>query len=68
MATPYVAGISALVWSLNPDYTYKEVKSSVINGGDHINLLINKTSSGKAVNAYGALKYIQPPDGVTIIK
>ncbi|MFP4611188.1 MAG: S8 family serine peptidase [Thiohalophilus sp.] len=65
MATPHVAGLAALVWSYNPDYTYADVLGSVVNSGDAVSALDGKTTSGRAVDAYRALKYIQAPTGVS---
>jgi len=68
MAAPHVAGLAALIWALNPGYSYKDVIESIKNGGEPISSLTNKTSTGKAVNALGSLRYVKPPAGVTIIK
>ena len=68
MATPHVAGLAALIWTFNPEYTYEEVIESVKNGGESVSSLTNKTTTGRAVNAWGSLKYIKPPTGVSIEK
>ncbi|MDZ7661831.1 S8 family serine peptidase [Thiohalophilus sp.] len=65
MATPHVAGLAALVWSYNPDYTYADVLGSVVNSGDAVAALDGTTTSGRAVDAFEALKYIQAPTGVS---
>lgn len=68
MAAPHVSGLAALIWVFNSDYSYKEVIESITNGGESIPSLNNNTTSGRAVNAWGSLKYIKPPTGLTISK
>ena len=65
MATPYVAGLAAMVWSYNPAYTYTQVVSAIKNGGEVATALTGKTTTGKAVNAMGSLAYINPPTGLS---
>ena len=64
MATPHVSGIAALVWSYNPNYTARDVVNAVKNGGDAIPLLQSYTTTGRAADAWGALRYLHAPDGV----
>jgi subtilisin family serine protease len=68
MAAPHVSGLAALIWTLNPQYSHEEVIESVKNGGETVPSLANKTTTGKAVNAWGSLKYIKSPTGVSIMK
>jgi hypothetical protein len=56
-----------MVWSYNPAYTYADVVRSVKNSGDAVAALYGKSSSGRAVDAYKALQYIQAPTGVTAV-
>ena len=65
MATPHVSGVAATIWAYNPSYTYADVISAIKNGGRSVAVLAGKTTSGKAVDAMGALSYINPPTGVT---
>jgi thermitase len=67
MATPHVAGLAAMIWSYNPAYAYDDVVSSVKSSGDAVAALYGKSSSGRAVDAYKALQYIQAPTGVTAV-
>lgn len=67
MATPHAAGIAALVWSYNPSFSYREVVNAVKYGGVNVSALDGISSTGKAVNARGALVYINPPTGVTAV-
>ncbi|MEX1057653.1 MAG: S8 family serine peptidase [Natronospirillum sp.] len=65
MATPHVAGLAALLWSYHPDYTYADIANSILNSGDAVAALSNTTTSGRAIDAYKALNYIQAPTGVS---
>lgn len=67
MATPEVAGVAALVWAHNPLYTYADVANAIKSGGRAIPALSGKTTSGKAVDAMGALAYINPPTGIVVV-
>ena len=67
MAAPHVAGVAALVWAYNPRYTYADVRTALIEGGEPIGALAGVTASGRALNAYGALQYIAPPAGVAAV-
>lgn len=65
MATPFVSGLAAMLFAYNPNYTYSDVAESIKNGGDAVDSLSGKTTTGRAVNAMGSLSYIRPPQGVT---
>lgn len=67
MATPEVAGVAALVWAHNPLYTYADVANAIKNGGRATASLAGKTTTGKAVDAMGALAYINPPTGIAVV-
>lgn len=67
MATPYAAGVAALVWAHNPRYSYADVKEALTRGGRTLQALSGKTSSGMAVDALGALTYIQTTAGVSVV-
>lgn len=66
MAAPEVAGVAALVWAHNPQFTYADVVNAIKNGGRAVNSLIGNTSTGKAVDAMGALSYISAPTGIAV--
>lgn len=55
MAAPYVAGVASLLWSLNPNFTYREVKDIILSNVDQVEVLKEKTVSGGRLNAYKAL-------------
>ncbi|MEE8552111.1 MAG: S8 family serine peptidase, partial [Desulfobacterales bacterium] len=64
MATPYVAGVAAMVRAFNPDYNYTDVVNSIKTGGEDVVALNGITTTGKAANAMGSLAHINPPEGV----
>ncbi|WP_206484298.1 S8 family serine peptidase [Thalassotalea sp. G2M2-11] len=55
MATPHVAGAAALMLSGNPNLTTAQIKSILMNTGDTLPVLENKTISGKRLNVFNAL-------------
>ena len=67
MASPHAAGVAALVYSYNPTYTAAEVATAIKNSGESIASLSGTTTTGKALNAFNALLYIQTPSGVTAV-
>jgi subtilisin family serine protease len=69
MATPYVAGLAALVWANNPSYTYKDVKNAIMSGGVAVSSMSGKSVSGNVINAPGALAtyVISSPTGLAAV-
>lgn len=65
MAAAHTSGVAALVWAYNPNYTYADVVNAVKYGGDPLPNLQPYTATGRAVDAMGALRYINSPSGVT---
>ena len=61
MATPHVSGLVAMIRSLNPNYTYADVVNSVKLGGDSVTSLAGITTTGRAVDAFGSVRHINPP-------
>jgi hypothetical protein len=55
MAAPYVTGVASLLWSKNPNFTYREVKDIILSNVDQIDVLKEKTVSGGRLNAYKTL-------------
>ena len=55
MATPHVAGVAALAWSVDPNATFQKVRSAVVDGGDTVASLVGKSVTGKRLNALGTL-------------
>jgi serine protease len=65
MATPLVAGVSAMLFNLNPNYSYKDVIEAINTSGKALTALSGKTVTGKMVNAQGSIDYIAKPTGVS---
>ncbi|HZI20030.1 MAG TPA: S8 family serine peptidase [Pyrinomonadaceae bacterium] len=55
MATPVVAGVAALVLSVEPDLGVKELRSRLLETSDRLDVLKGKVSSGGRVNAARAV-------------
>lgn len=55
MASPYVAGLAALMLSANPDLTAAQIKTNILNTVDEYDALKDKCVSGGRINAYEAL-------------
>jgi len=56
MATPHVTALAGLLWSYKPTLTPAQVKDAILNTGDTLASLVDKTVTGKRINAYNALK------------
>lgn len=68
MATPHIAGLAAMLFAYNPNYTYTDVANAIKNGGVNVAALSGKTTTGKAASAIGSLNYINAPTGVGAVK
>ncbi|AGH94504.1 S8 family serine peptidase [Pseudobdellovibrio exovorus] len=66
MASPHVAGLAAMLFAYNPQYLASDVVESIKNSGVDAPHIATKTSTGKAVDAFAALKYIKTPSNVQI--
>lgn len=73
MATPYVAGTAALLWSAVPNATAAEVRSALLGGVDRLPSLEGLVASAGRLNARGALDELglsivagQPGDGTVL--
>jgi subtilisin family serine protease len=55
MASPHVAGLAALIGGYKSDLTYSQIRSIILNSGDNLPTLAGKTTTGKRINAQGAL-------------
>ena len=60
MACPHVSGAAALLWSLNRNMTYAEIKARLMNTADPVRSLKRKTVTGGRLNVYNAIKNIVP--------
>ncbi len=55
MATPHVAGVAALVLSVNPSLTVAQLKAQILRNGDPVTSLDQKTTTGMRLNAFKAV-------------
>lgn len=55
MATPYVAGVAALMKSANSSLTYSQIKTGLFESVDSLNGLSGRILTGGRVNAYNAV-------------
>lgn len=58
MATPHVAGVAALAWSVAPNATVAEIKNALLGGVDRLAGLSGKVASGGRLNAYNTLRLL----------
>jgi subtilisin family serine protease len=56
MAAPFVAGLAALIKSVYPSYTWRQLKDIILQQGESRASFHGKTVSGKRINAYLALQ------------
>jgi subtilisin family serine protease len=56
MAAPHVTGVAALVWSINPDWTYSQVRSKIMSTVRPAAALSGKTVTGGVLNANNAVR------------
>jgi len=55
MATPEVAGVAALVLSVDPDISMKDLRERLLKSVDKLDALAGKVSSGGRINAAKAV-------------
>jgi thermitase len=55
MATPHVAGMAALLKAVYPDYSYAQLKDSLLNNTDYKNNLAGMVATGGRANLYKAV-------------
>jgi subtilisin family serine protease len=55
MATPYVAGLAALLQAFNPAWTWQDVKAGILAGVDPVAALRGKVLTGGRINALNGL-------------
>lgn len=60
MATPHVAGMAAILKSVNPALAYSEIKAALIQGVDLLPAFSGKTVSGGRANLYRTLALVSP--------
>lgn len=55
MAAPLVSGALALLWSVEPDFTYAQVINRLLNSATTVPGLSNQVAGGRKLNLYRAL-------------
>ncbi len=65
MAAPYVAGVAALIKSLNRELTAPEIKALILNNVDKVDALSDKCITGGRLNAYKAVRAATEPQTFT---
>jgi subtilisin family serine protease len=63
MATPHVAGVAALAWSINDTATHTEIRDAMYQSVDVLPALSGKTATGGRLNARGTLDLAQNSRG-----
>jgi len=61
MATPFVAGLAALIWHTNTNLTYSQVKDRILNGVDTKSSLDGEVLTGGRINAYNSIQNLPSP-------
>lgn len=61
MATPHVTGLAALIGSEFQDYTYLDIKNTILSSVDSKPSLSGKVLTGGRINAYNAISLTTPP-------
>lgn len=60
MATPHVAGASALLWSTDKNMGYAEIKDRLLRSRDYVAGFSRKLASSGRMNVYNAINKIYP--------
>jgi subtilisin family serine protease len=58
MAAPHVVGVAALLWSVRPAATWKQVRQAILESVDPVSSLSGKTMTGGRLNAFSAVQKI----------
>ena len=58
MATPHVAGVAALAWSVAPDASVAEIRTSILQGVDAVGSLDGRVFTGCRLNAATTLQLL----------
>ncbi|MBN2291263.1 MAG: S8 family serine peptidase, partial [Pirellulales bacterium] len=62
MATPHVAGVAALAWSVAPDATVIDIREAILQGVDPLAELSGKMTTGGRLNALNTLEFLLSTD------
>ena len=58
MATPFVSGVAALAWAVDPNATVAEVRNAILQGADPVAALSGKVAYGGRLDAYKTLQLL----------
>ncbi len=64
MAAAHVSGVASLIWALEPELSYSEVKQRILDSADRVPALAGKTLTGGRLNAYKAIHPVTVKDGL----
>jgi subtilisin family serine protease len=64
VAAAHVAGLAAMLFAFNPDFTCADVAQSVFSGGRAVPALSGKNRTGRAADAEGSIGYISAPERI----
>lgn len=59
MASPHVAGLAALAYSIVPDASYHQIKQAILDGGDPVNWASTPTATNKRINAANTINIVR---------
>ncbi len=60
MATPHVSGVAALIWAVNPGFTWQEVRDAILNNAVPNPALTGKVATGGELNAFASFPVVIP--------
>jgi hypothetical protein len=60
MATPQVAGVAALAWSVAPNATVAQIRNALLQGVDRVGSLTGRVVTGGRLNALNTLRLLNP--------
>ncbi len=62
MATPYVSGVAALLWSLDPNLSWQDIRDAILNNARPNAALIDKVATDGELDAYASFIPVTPDD------
>jgi subtilisin family serine protease len=61
----FVSGLAGLLYSIYPDFTYAQIRGTILRSVDILPSFQGIVASGGRINAYKALSSLLPPDNLT---